>query len=40
MLPAGFELAIPTSDWMQTYALDSAATGSDLAFSILFDVTQ
>ena len=39
MSPTGFEPAIQTSDWPQKYALDRAATGTDLAFSTLFDVT-
>ena len=27
MPPAGFEITIPASEWPQTHALDSAATG-------------
>jgi hypothetical protein len=34
MPPAGFEPAIPASEWLQTHALDRAATGmgSDFCF--------
>jgi hypothetical protein len=32
MFPAGFESAIPSSEWPQTHALDRAASGTSLMF--------
>jgi hypothetical protein len=40
MPPAGFESAIPASEWPQTHALDYAATGIGELFLVEMEIKQ
>jgi hypothetical protein len=40
MPPAGFELTVPASEWLQSHALDRAATGIAIIFILCTSFTN